>query len=114
VSAQAGLSKLARKDIEAIETWYRDRSEVLAGEFLADLGERLDAIDHFPESHALVFRDARQARLRRFPYMILSQSGEVGFGPRLLSSTSRSAELDGAARHDRLVSYGRATRSRRS
>ena len=71
MSAQAGLSKLARKDIEAIEAWYRDRGEVLAGEFLADLGERLEAIDHFPESHPLVFRDVRQARLRRFPYMIL-------------------------------------------
>ena len=71
MSAQAGLSKLARKDIEAIEAWYRDRSEMRAGEFLADLAECFEALERFPESHPLVFRDARQARLRRFPYMIL-------------------------------------------
>lgn len=71
MSALGGLSKPARRDIEAIADWYRDRGDVRAGEFLADLAECFEAIERFPESHPLVFRDARQARLRRFPYMIL-------------------------------------------
>lgn len=71
MSDRVGLSKPARKDIEAIADWYRARSEVRAAEFRADLAECFEDIERFPESHPLVFRDVRKARLRRFPYMIL-------------------------------------------
>jgi plasmid stabilization system protein ParE len=109
VSARVGLSKLARKDIEAISRWYRDRSELLARESLSDLAECLDGIDRFPESYPLVFRDIRRARLRRFPYMILYaiRRGSEAWAAFIYIAT---AELDGAARPSQLVSYGRADR----
>lgn len=65
------LSEAAREDIGRAVRWYRERSERLAREFLADVESCLEGLSALPMRHPISHRDVRRARLRRFPYMVL-------------------------------------------
>jgi plasmid stabilization system protein ParE len=51
--------------------WYEQRRSGLGEEFLKEVQTRLRQIEDNPLRHAEVYRNARQALVRRFPYKVL-------------------------------------------
>ena len=51
--------------------WYEQRRSGLGDAFLEEINTRLRRIAENPLRHAIVYRNARQALIRRFPYKIL-------------------------------------------
>jgi ParE toxin of type II toxin-antitoxin system, parDE len=61
----------AEADLVAGFDWYEQRRRGLGDEFLNEVQTRLRMIEENPLRHAVVYRSARQALVRRFPYKIL-------------------------------------------
>ncbi len=57
----------AARDVETVAAWYEEKAGSGA-QFVAKVQEVLDRIGPMPESHAVVYRDLRRARVPRFPY----------------------------------------------
>jgi plasmid stabilization system protein ParE len=51
--------------------WYEQRRNGLGDEFLNEVQTRLGTIEENPLRYAAVYRNARQALVRRFPYKVL-------------------------------------------
>ena len=51
--------------------WYEQRRNGLGDEFLNEVQTRLGTIEANPLRYAAVYRNARQALVRRFPYKVL-------------------------------------------
>lgn len=58
----------AARDVEGAFLWYQRQRQGLGDEFLVALEDTVRLIAHNPEAFPLVYRDARRALLRRFPY----------------------------------------------
>jgi toxin ParE1/3/4 len=68
------LAVVFRPEAEAdsLETrdWYERQQPGLGGAFADLLDETVDRIEAMPQMYAVVFRDVRRVKLRRFPYLI--------------------------------------------
>lgn len=58
----------AAADIEDAHRWYSERRAQLGTEFLLELRSAMARVLDRPESFAVVHRNTRRIRLRRFPY----------------------------------------------
>ncbi len=61
----------AEADLAEGFDWYEQRRSGLGGEFLNEVQTRLRSIEQNPLRYAAVYRSARQALVRRFPYKVL-------------------------------------------
>jgi plasmid stabilization system protein ParE len=59
----------AEDDIEEAALWYELRSPGLGAEFLRAVDVSFDRIRQSPQSFQLVYKNARRARITRFPYV---------------------------------------------
>jgi plasmid stabilization system protein ParE len=60
----------AEADIAEAVAWYEARSPGLGTEFVRAVDACLGLVERFPEAQAEVYRHARRALLRRFPYAV--------------------------------------------
>jgi toxin ParE1/3/4 len=60
----------AKADLLETRDWYERQEDGLAGAFADSVEETLDRIEAMPQMYAVVFRDVRRGKLRRFPYLI--------------------------------------------
>jgi len=72
------LTPEAEADLTEALSWYRDRGQSLAQDFLASFEAVLEALDAHPESHPEVHHHIRRALMQRFPYAILYVVGVGG------------------------------------
>jgi plasmid stabilization system protein ParE len=64
------VNVLAQAELEEARDYYEALRPGLGGDFLARVQDALDLIHQFPQMHAIVHADLREARIRRFPYAI--------------------------------------------
>ena len=62
---------LAAADLDEAFAWYESRSVGLDVDFLRAVDGSFAGIDAAPLAFPVVYRDARRALLRRFPYAVL-------------------------------------------
>lgn len=60
----------AEADIEAAFNWYEDQEPGLGAEFIRSPDEALESVARQPEAYQVIYRNARRALLRRFPYAV--------------------------------------------
>ena len=60
----------AEAEISEAFQWYEDKSIGLGSEFMRAVDASLSAIQRFPTSYAVVYKEIRRAVLRRFPYSL--------------------------------------------
>lgn len=61
----------ARKDVHDAARWYATKREGLGEQFLLELQRCLGGIASNPERHPKVHGAFRQARMKRFPYVVV-------------------------------------------
>jgi plasmid stabilization system protein ParE len=66
----------AQTDLEEAAEWYEARRAGLGGEFLREIGFVLEEVRQHPLRFPQVYKDARRARLDRFPYGIYFLAGD--------------------------------------
>jgi plasmid stabilization system protein ParE len=59
-----------RDDIDEAYTWYENQRSGLGEQFLTEVQSVLDRIERNPELHALIHKDVRHTRVKRFPYAV--------------------------------------------
>ncbi|NJR40048.1 MAG: type II toxin-antitoxin system RelE/ParE family toxin [Leptolyngbyaceae cyanobacterium CSU_1_4] len=59
-----------REELNEAYGWYESQQLGLDNNFLEQVDKTLDQICQMPESYSAVYRDARRAGVRRFPYTI--------------------------------------------
>ena len=59
----------AKADVLAAYDWYEEQQSGLGSVFVDALSGLLDRIKEMPRMYAVVFHDARRAKLRTFPYL---------------------------------------------
>ena len=64
----------AEADVLTTRDWYEQQQSGLGSQFVDGLSVLLDRIKAMPRMYAVVFRDARRAKLRTFPYLIYYRS----------------------------------------
>jgi plasmid stabilization system protein ParE len=64
-------SPAAEADIADAIDWYEAQSPGLGRRFLADVHSLIARIADNPLQYAVVYRDARHALIRRFPYALI-------------------------------------------
>jgi plasmid stabilization system protein ParE len=70
VSRPLILRPAAEDDVEAAYRWYEEQSPGLGAEFLRSVEAALASVERNPEAYQLVYKQARRALLRRFPYAL--------------------------------------------
>jgi plasmid stabilization system protein ParE len=70
VSRPLILRQDAEDDVEAAYRWYEEQSSGLGAEFLRSVEASLASVERNPEAYQKVYKDARRALLRRFPYAL--------------------------------------------
>ena len=60
----------AEADLAAQFDWYEERKRGLGYEFLAEVRAILGEIEENPLRHAAIYRNARRALVRRFPFKV--------------------------------------------
>jgi plasmid stabilization system protein ParE len=61
----------AELDLEDAFVWYESQDNGLGSEFVRAIDNCISSIGRNPMSYAIVYQEARQALVRRFPYIIL-------------------------------------------
>ena len=64
------LRRQAQAEFDKAIDWYEEQSSGLGVEFANRVQDAFDRIASMPEIHPPVYRDVRQALVRRFPYVI--------------------------------------------
>ena len=64
------LRPAAEEDVEAAYLWYEEQSPGLGAEFLRSVEAALASVERNPEAYQQVYKQARRALLRRFPYAL--------------------------------------------
>jgi toxin ParE1/3/4 len=64
-----GLGHEAEREFDAAADWYEQQAG-LGATFVAHVREVLDRIGQMPELRAIIHRNVRRAKVRRFPYNI--------------------------------------------
>lgn len=67
----------AEADIEEAALWYELRAPGLGTEFLRSIDACFARIRRAPESFQQIYKTARHARVRRFPYIVFFVSTDV-------------------------------------
>jgi plasmid stabilization system protein ParE len=62
--------KVARKEFDKAYDWYESQKENLGDDFAACVQEQIDVLKLNPKVHAKIYKEARRAVARRFPYVI--------------------------------------------
>jgi plasmid stabilization system protein ParE len=70
VTFQVVIRKPAALDIAAVEAWYEGERPGLGREFLDEVEASLLRISRRADAYPFVYRDAKRAIVRRFPYNI--------------------------------------------
>jgi len=70
VTATLVVQPEAEADLEEAFTWYEQRREGLGHDFLDQVSSCFAQIAQQPLRNALIYREARRALLRRFPYAV--------------------------------------------
>jgi len=60
----------AGSDLLETRDWYERQQRGLGEAFANSVDETVDRIAAMPQMYAVVFRDVRRVKLRRFPYLI--------------------------------------------
>lgn len=60
----------AGSDLLDTRDWYERQEPGLGEAFANSIDETVDRIEAMPQMYAVVFRDVRRAKLRRFPYLV--------------------------------------------
>lgn len=60
----------AEADIDAAFNWYEDREPGLGAEFIRSADAVLASVERQPHACPVMYRNARRALLRRFPYAV--------------------------------------------
>lgn len=68
------LTPEAETDLAHACRWYEDQRIGLGQDFLLCVEQVFDQIRRSPDSHAVGYRDVRQALVRRFPYVVCYRS----------------------------------------
>jgi plasmid stabilization system protein ParE len=63
------VRRAAEADIEEAAVWYELRSQGLGADFLRAVDICFEQIRRSPESFQQIYKNARRARIRRFPYV---------------------------------------------
>jgi plasmid stabilization system protein ParE len=63
----------AEFDLEEAARWYDKQRTGLSDELLAEVRSLLETVQERPESFPVAYRQARRARLKRFPYAVYFQ-----------------------------------------
>jgi toxin ParE1/3/4 len=61
----------AESDIRDTVKWYQSRSQRLAARFLRSLDATLARVERNPFGYQIIYRSARRATLRTFPYNLI-------------------------------------------
>ena len=57
-------------DLLAAQAWYEQQLPGLGGRFLSAVEQVLARIEAMPEMYAVILRNVRRAKVRRFPYVV--------------------------------------------
>jgi plasmid stabilization system protein ParE len=60
----------AQNEMEEARDWYDTQQPGVGADFLAECQKAFDRIKSMPESYAVLAKDVRAAKTRRFPYVI--------------------------------------------
>jgi len=60
----------AQTDLLEAREWYEQQRRGLAEAFVDRVDEMFSRIREFPELYAVVLRDVRRGKLRKFPYVV--------------------------------------------
>jgi toxin ParE1/3/4 len=60
----------AKSDLLETRDWYERQQAGLGEGFANSVDETVERIEAMPQMYAVVFRDLRRVKLRRFPYLI--------------------------------------------
>lgn len=60
----------AEADLAEVRDWYEEKLVGLGDEFVSEAERFFARIASFPELYAIVIRNARRGKLRRFPYVV--------------------------------------------
>ena len=60
----------AEADLAEAYRWYENQRSGLGGEFIACVDAAFNRICKTPDLHAAVYKNVRQALIRRFPYVV--------------------------------------------
>ncbi|HYW78369.1 MAG TPA: type II toxin-antitoxin system RelE/ParE family toxin [Thermoguttaceae bacterium] len=73
------LQPEAEADLTQAYRWYEAQRPGLGGEFIECVEIVFERIRKTPEFHAVVYKDVRQALVRRFPYVVcyVFQEGQI-------------------------------------
>jgi len=66
-----GFHSAAADEVAAAKEWYRERSEVAASAFIAELDRAMNLVAVSPERWSEHTHGTRQAVMRRFPFSIV-------------------------------------------
>jgi plasmid stabilization system protein ParE len=64
------LRNIARHEFDEAADWYEKQRPGLGLEFVEEVDRVLDDLREFPEAHAVVHKDLREALVHRFPYAV--------------------------------------------
>ncbi|NQU21354.1 MAG: type II toxin-antitoxin system RelE/ParE family toxin [Candidatus Nealsonbacteria bacterium] len=64
------LQPEAEADLNEAYRWYEDQRPGLGGEFIESVEAVIERIRRTPELPAVVYKEVRQALVRRFPYVV--------------------------------------------
>ncbi len=67
---QLAIEPEAEDDLDEAYRWYENQRAGLGHEFIAYVDAGLERICETPEQHAVVYKNVRQALIRRFPYVV--------------------------------------------
>jgi toxin ParE1/3/4 len=65
-----GFRPEAQADLLETRDWYERQQQGLGEAFADSVDQIVDRIEAMPQMYAVVFRDVRRGKLRRFPYLI--------------------------------------------
>jgi toxin ParE1/3/4 len=60
----------ATADLVAARDWYEQRRSGLGAKFVAAMDKMVSRIEATPELYAVVLKNVRRGKLRRFPYVV--------------------------------------------
>lgn len=68
--SRVNVRPLAETDVAEAYEWYEQQGAGLGEQFLDEVQAVYDHIEQFPAAFPEVYRDARRALVRRFPYAV--------------------------------------------
>jgi plasmid stabilization system protein ParE len=64
------VRRLARAEIDAVFSWYLERSPTAAGHFLDAVDDAMQRIEEHPERYRIIHGRLRRVLLEGFPYSV--------------------------------------------